>query len=222
MTKQALRHEAVLLRSKGYSYKLIKDKLPVAKSTLSLWLREIPYKPNKLVKRRIAVASSFAIKALQERKERSIASARLEATRDIRRITKRDLWMLGLGLYLGEGRRCNGTVGFANANPRIVALMVRWFREILGLSTENIVPSVHIYPDTDQNAAMRFWSRVTQTPISQFGKTQVDRRLGKSPRKHNLLPYGTLHINIKSNRRPEFGIFMFRKIMFWLDRVLVL
>ncbi len=44
---------AIKLRKKGYSYNLILKEVRVAKSTLSIWLRDIPYAPSKQVLNRI-------------------------------------------------------------------------------------------------------------------------------------------------------------------------
>ena len=40
--KDDLREEAIALRRGGLSYREIRDQLPVSKSTLSLWLRDVP------------------------------------------------------------------------------------------------------------------------------------------------------------------------------------
>ena len=47
------RNEAIKLRKKGHSYNLISLKLNISKSTLSYWLKEVPYTPNKEVLKRI-------------------------------------------------------------------------------------------------------------------------------------------------------------------------
>lgn len=53
MKPLSLREKALNYRRGGCSYNMIYKKLGLAKSTLSGWLREIPYKPNKEARKRI-------------------------------------------------------------------------------------------------------------------------------------------------------------------------
>lgn len=131
----------------------------------------------------------------------------------------RDLWMLGLGLYIGEGSKSNSQVRFVNSDARTVKIMIRWFTEIINLKTQNIRPSIHIYPDTDELAAKKYWSKIINIPISEFAKTQVDTRKNKSSKRHNTLPYGTIHLTVAARGNPKFGVFLFRKIMFWAEQI---
>ena len=41
MTKKDLKNSAIQLRKQGFTYSEILEKIPVAKSTLSLWLRRV-------------------------------------------------------------------------------------------------------------------------------------------------------------------------------------
>lgn len=47
------KEQAINLRKKGYSYKLIIDKIGTSKSTLSAWLKNVPFEANKEVQQRI-------------------------------------------------------------------------------------------------------------------------------------------------------------------------
>ena len=47
MHTQKIRQKAIELRKAGYSYNYIMNHVPVAKSTLSDWLYDIPFTPNK-------------------------------------------------------------------------------------------------------------------------------------------------------------------------------
>lgn len=53
MVKVELKEKAVSLRKRGYSYSLIKKYVPVSKSTLTEWLKNIPYTENQEVVNRI-------------------------------------------------------------------------------------------------------------------------------------------------------------------------
>lgn len=212
--------KAVELRRSGHSYNHISEMLGVSKSTLSGWLSDIPYTPNQETILRIgrALAASGAAKSRVKRE--SILSAKRKAREEIGKITPRDLHMIGLGLYIGEGMKSTQTTRFVNSNPAIVRFIIRWFLKVIGLRTENITIRLHLYPDSDEKGSLLFWSRTTNIPLSQFQKTQVDRRSDKKLKKAGKLPHGTAHVTIRSLGEKQFGVFLARRILGWSDVVL--
>lgn len=219
MAYPELKKKAILLRKKGYSYNLISEQVGVSKSTLHYWLADVPYTPNKEVVDRIgkARAKSGEVKAALKRE--SFSKARQFALADIGKMSKRDLFMLGLGVYIGEGEK-NEVIGVINSDPRIIVLMIRWFTEVCGLKTENFTLAIHLYPDNNIPACMQYWSDVTGVPVSQFGKTQIDNRVGKKLGKRSKLRYGTAHLRVKSLGEKQLGVFLSRRIKAWMDIVL--
>ena len=179
MTKYLTKQKAIKLRKEGYSYNYIADRVGVSKGTLSCWLAEVPYTPNKDTISRIgkARAKSGEVKSLQ--KLNSIKLAKSEAKQEIGFINKRDLFMLGLALYIGEGSKSYGVVRVINANPDVIVFMIKWFKEIFGMSDKNFVVRLHIYPDNNEAECLNFWQKKTGLSSLQFQKTQVDIRKNK-------------------------------------------
>ena len=211
MTKLALKSKAIALRKKGYSYNLIREKVPVSKSTLSLWLADIPFTPNEKVRNRVKRASSRVVQWSQKRKRESEDRARKEAQHDVGKIDARDLFMLGIGLYIGEGSKTGGNVRIINADPQVISLAIRWFEDIFGLNTKHFSITMHLYPDNDIEQSLAFWSRAAGIPKHQFGKTQIDTRIKKA-KKRGMLRHGTAHLVVKAKGEKRFGVFLFRKI----------
>lgn len=184
---------------------MISEKLGLAKSTLSNWLKEIPYHPNKNVLKRIQLAPVKSAEIMHNRKVANIAKIKKLAATELGKITKRDLWLLGTGLYLGERAKLYETIRIINSDPEIIKVAIKWFRDVCDLKDENFNPSVHLYPDNNVKETINYWSKITGIPKEQFGKTQIDKRKNKSEKKRRRLPYGTLHLHIKSCGKPEFG-----------------
>ena len=220
MTKRHARFRAIDLRKAGHSYKYIAPVVKVSKSTLSVWLANVPYKPNAETVKRIGRARAASGEAMSRIKQKSIVRARQEARLIIGTLSRRDLLMLGLGLYIGEGAKSTSITCFVNSNPAVINLIIRWFIKALGLRKENLCLRIHIYPDSNQEECLRFWSRKTTIPRSQFQKTQIDRRQNKALVKSGKLPYGTAHLLAKSLGEKRFGVFLARKIMALSDEVL--
>lgn len=216
----SIKERAINYRKQGYSYNMISGKLGLAKSTLSNWLKDVPYKPNKKVLKRIQLAPSKSAEIVHNRKVYNIIAIKKSAKKELGKLTKRDLWLLGIGLYLGEGMKLQESIRVINSDPEIIKIAIKWFRKVCDLSTKNFTITIHTYPDNDTKKTINYWSGLTEIPKSQFRKTQIDRRTNKSPKKKRKLPYGTAHLVIKSNGKKEFGVYLHRRIMGWIEAVL--
>lgn len=213
---KSFRERASDLRKRGWSYNVIAQRLGLSKSTLSDWLREIPYAPNQTVIQRIRAGPAKAAVLKQRKRLREIIALKKEGLRDVGRISDRDLFFLGIGLYMGEGSKLYETVRIINSDPKIVRLAVKWFKRVCGVPLRNFAVVLHIYPDISGKQAIAYWGRITGIPKSQFEKIQVDRRLNKSLKKARILPYGTVHLKVYSRGDPRFGVTLHRRIIGWI------
>jgi hypothetical protein len=217
--KRSLKEIAINLRRKGFSYSFIQEKIPVSKSTLSSWLAGIEYVPNSKVLSRIGKARAASGAAKSFLKSNTIKEAMNEARRDIVTFTRRDLFMLGLGVYIGEGTKSHGIIRVINSDPKIVKLAIRWFREVCYVPLENFKVRLHVYPDVNSRDALKYWSKETRIPIGQFYPQSVDRRLNKTMARRGKLPYGTAHLSVTSRGDRKLGVFLFHKINSWISEV---
>jgi len=219
MVKHIEKEKAIELRKAGHSYNYIVDKVRVSKSTLHHWLADIPYTPNKETVARIGKARAKSGEVKSRIKRESIKRARIEAKKDIGSVSKRDLFMLGLGLYIGEGGKTHDTVRIINANPNVIKVSVRWFEEVCGVTRKHFSLIIHLYPDNDIEESLGYWSEITGIPRGQFGKTQIDRRKNKKMAKRGKLPHGTAHLYVRSCGNKDFGVFLSRKIHAWMQEM---
>lgn len=220
MKSPVLRAQALHLRKDGNSYNYISKVTGISKSTLSDWLTEIPYTPNQETIERIGKARAASGAAKHKIKVESFKKAALQGKIDIGSINQRDLFMLGLGLYIGEGTKSGNIIRVINANPRVIRLAINWFKKICGLANDNFRLRLHIYPDNNENDCIKYWAKETGLPRHNFQRTQVDVRKDKKMAKRGKLPYGTAHLHIKSNGVEKFGVFLARRIQAWMDIVL--
>ena len=216
---KSLKDRAVDLRRRGWSYNIIAKRLGVGKSTLSDWLRTIPYEPNQVVIRRIRSGPAKAAASKQRRVLQQITRLRDEARQEIGTMSKRDLFFLGLGLYMGEGSKLYENIRLINSNPDLVRVAMKWFRDVCEVPERNFAIVLHLYPDSSPRAARRFWSRVAGVSTRQFEKVQIDQRTDKSPKKRRRLPYGTAHIKVYGRGDQRFGVALHRRIMGWTSAV---
>lgn len=219
MKPVSLKEKALNYRKKGYSYNMISKELGLAKSTLSSWLGDIPYKPNKEVIKRIKAGPAKAAQNKQKKKIATIKFIKKKAKKELGKLTKRDLWLLGIGLYLGEGRKFQEAIRITNSDPKTIKTASKWFRKICGLKNENFKPSVHIYPDINIKTVINYWSKIIGVPEKQFGRTQIIKGNNKIIKKRKS-SYGTLNLHIKSCGQKRFGKNLHRRIMGWIEAAL--
>ncbi len=211
--------KALEMRKRGMSYSIIQNELGIPKSTLSNWLRDMPYHPNEIVLGRIkAGQGKIGLKRHEQRLD-EIEMLRNQGVDEVGRLTKRDLWMVGLGLWIGEGSKTIEQIRLVNSDPIVVRLFIRWLREICKLDNSNITLAMHLYPDSDEEKSKKYWARITGLPLSQFRKTQIDRRLNKQRSKAGKLSHGTLHITVASKGNADRGVRLHRRMMGWVAGV---
>jgi len=215
MRDKNTKEKAVDMRKQGFSYSMISDESSLAKSTLSNWLKDIPYKANKKVLKRVQMAGAKSAETIIKRKIARIKKAKKKARKEFGRLSRRDLFLLGIGLYLGEGGKAQESVNFSNSDPQVIRIMVKWFRVICRAKKENFGAVLHSYPDINTNEALHFWSKTTKIPIAQFGKTIIDIR--KKKLKKRKLRYGTLDLRIRASGNKNMGRQLHRRIMGWIE-----
>jgi len=220
MHLQETKQRAIDLRGKGYSYSYIAKLVPVSKSTLSDWLGKIPFVPNKHTIETIGKALAASGAKKHAIKLESLNRAKMQSEKDIVEISKRDLFMLGLAIYIGEGGKSNDITRVVNADPRIIRLSIKWFVEICGIKTEQIRIRLYLYPDNDEKECIDYWSGFTKVPVNQFHTSIIDRRENKKENKKGKLPFGTAHMSIRSLGNKNFGVNLHRLILAWIERVL--
>ncbi|MBI2038561.1 MAG: helix-turn-helix domain-containing protein, partial [Candidatus Nealsonbacteria bacterium] len=109
MAKTLKREKALELRKKGKSIKEISRALNVAKSTVSAWCRDIILGRKQiegLIKKqrsgsyrgRMIIAEKFRRIRIEEEK-----LLRIRGLREIGKLTKRELFITGIGMYWSEG-----------------------------------------------------------------------------------------------------------------------
>jgi|SRR3989344_1652944 len=213
-----LKEKAIKLREAGYSYSMINGKLGIPKATLSNWLAFIRFQPNQEVIEKIGKAKLKSALYKQKLKFENIVAMKIQAAKDIGVLSKRDLFMLGIGLYMGEGSKSFEQVQITNSDPVIIRTAVTWLKTFLNLDIVNFMIQIHAYPDTDLVKSINFWSEEIGVPKKQFSKIIIDTRNNKSLFNKRKLPYGTVSLRIKKGETNIQGIkSLHRKIMGWIE-----
>lgn len=213
------KEKALQLRKAGYSYSYISAKTGLSKSTLSYQLASVPYKPNKETIAAIGAARAQSGFAKANAKQQSLTDAKKLAKKDIGILTKRDLFMLGLGVYIGEGSKTQDIIRIVNSDYRVIKLFIKWLCS-LGFTQKNFSIRIHLYPDSDVKEAEAYWTKVTSLPPEQFQKACIDRRVNKDRKRSGTHVHGTAHVTVCSNGVKALGVIFSRRIGAWMKEVL--
>jgi hypothetical protein len=210
---------AIKLRRRGYSYNYIAKMTGLSISTLSYHLSRIPYTPNTKTIETIGRARIASARAKALAKRKTIDEAKARARKDVGRVSSRDLFMLGLGLYIGEGSKTNDIVRLVNTDYRVIKLYMGWLQSF-GLTLKNFVIRIHLYPDSNVRDAEEYWMEKTGLPRSQFQPASIDRRAGKDRKRSGTHEHGTAHVTVRSRGDKAFGVVLARWISGCMEEVL--
>ena len=142
----------------------IATKLGVAKSSVSLWVRDVEFVPSP---RRYG--AQRRPHPFHEAKLLKIAQLDAEGIERIGTLTEDAFLAAGIALYAGEGSKTDGRVRFANTEPTMVRFFCAWLRRFFDIDESRLRVRVYLHQGLDLDAAQTHWSRVTAVPLAQFG-----------------------------------------------------
>jgi transcriptional regulator with XRE-family HTH domain len=215
--KDGLRARARELRATGLDYEEIAGALGVAKSSVSLWVRDLS-RPARLsyaeCRKRAAEGARRYWAA-----ERPVCEAQRMAVRDaaaaeIGALSRRELRIAGAIAYWCEGakskpHRRSDRGMFINSDPALIRFFLR-FLDAAGTPRTDLSFRVFIHETADVEAAQRFWLEVTGATIDQFATPTLKRHNPKTVRKNVGDTYhGCLRIDM--HRSAD----LYRKIEGW-------
>lgn len=208
------------LRASGHTYSEIAAELGVSKSSVSLWVRDMPRRGRlsyeEFRKRNAAGISSYwaAESSRREAERQAVSDA---AASELGSLSDREVLIAGAIAYWCEGaknksyRRNADRVTFVNSDPGLISFFLR-FLAVAGVATELLVCRVQIHESADLALAQQFWRQVTGLPESQFRRPTVKRHNPKTVRLNTGKDYhGCLRIDVRLSRE------LYRKIEGWVS-----
>src|SRR5437588_804690 len=105
--KDDLREVARAMRLEGRSYREIRAVVPVSKSTLSLWLKDVAISEEQraLLQQKQVDGRARRATALRARRIATQTRVHAEASHEIGKLTPRELHVMGIILILGRGNQ---------------------------------------------------------------------------------------------------------------------
>jgi hypothetical protein len=221
ITKTKEKEAAISLRKRGFSYSEILGQIPVAKSTLSLWLRSVGLaqkQKQRLTEKRLAAA----LRGSNKKRERRIAitkEIKTKARNEIKNLSNRELWLIGIALYWAEGtkeRNKSQRVQFSNSDPEMIRIFLKWLKKCCSIPNKSIIFDIYLHKTAKkrQNEVKKYWSKVTDFPLNKFQRI-IWKKNKKSTNRKNIGTnyYGLLRIILTKS------INFNRKISGWIEGI---
>lgn len=209
--REVERERAIQLRLEGKSYNEIRKTLNIlSKGTISYWLKGLVLSPA--AKKRLAANTQRAHergffrfnaeRSVRIKKENEEAAARGKKT--IGKLSTRELTLIGAALYWGEGTKkatqTNERLAFVNSDPKMIAMFLKYIREVLRVPEEKIRAGIHLYDLTTDEQGKKYWSHITKLPPDRFWIVRQVSRASKGVRDPRSLPFGTLVVKINDRK----------------------
>lgn len=203
---------AIEMRKKGLSYSDIENQIHVPRSTLSYWLKKIKLTDEQ--KKKINNKKIVALKKGAEKKiirtRQTIEEIRKTSAKDIKEITKKELWLIGVVLYWRE-RFLSGNesdlrkgVRFTSSDPYLIKLFLKWLQDVGQIKNEEIEFDIFMTDAfrSSKKEAIAYWSDVTGNPEDSFVRTYFQKAKKKKAKGRNIKnknKLGLLRIRVKAS-----------------------
>ncbi len=202
--KNDLREKAIAMRKEGRSYQEIRDVVGVSKSTLSLWLRDIPLtdEQQRALDLRSPEGASRRARAIRASAAQRRARIQAEARAQIAELSESELFVAGVALYWAEGSknkpwRTGARVAFLNSDPAVIRVFLAWLR-LLGIEDDRLQYRVLIHESADVSAAEEFWAELVGVSKTTFLRTTLKKHNPRTVRRNvGLGYYGCLCVTVR-------------------------
>ena len=190
-------------RDHGMSVREIAVAVGVARSTTSLWLRDIPLTPGQTAALK-ARNPAYNQEGKGARVNAERARARRAAYQLQGRLRVRDcdpLYVAGCMLFWAEGSRSRNSVQFTNSDPAMIGLFADFLRTWASVPERRWRVWCNLFADHAARVQdlEDFWVGVAGLTRSCLTRTTINTYSPYSKRKRkNKLPYGTCRLSVHS------------------------
>ena len=217
------REQAIDLRHRGFTYREILTKVPVAKSTLSVWLGGIGL--TKKQEQRISEKKHAAmLRGSAARHRQRIESTKKihgKAFSQIGRISRRDLWMLGIALYWAEGSKQKMKypgvgIMFANSDPHMIAAFSLWLRSAVRVKKNDIRYELYVHQSHGYRLKeiQKHWAKELSVPLKEFDTVYFKKNSVAIDRKNaENTYYGLVRLRVGKSANLN------RTVTGWIDGI---
>ncbi|MEU0217966.1 hypothetical protein ABZ281_23930 [Streptomyces sp. NPDC006265] len=188
--KDDLRERARELRLQGWTYDQIQVELGCSKSSISLWVRDLP-KPERrdpTEQAKLAARRRWEHELAVRDEERQ--QTKEAAEQAIGELSNRELFLAGVVLYWAEGakdkahsRQRRENLQFINSDPNVIGFFLRWL-DSQGVHRDRLRFRVYIHESADVTEAESYWAKLVDVDASALQRTTLKKHNPRTVRKN--------------------------------------
>lgn len=181
--------KAIELRKQGYSLNEITDRVGVAKSSASVWVRNIPL-TLKAKKRLLTKITQGQILAAEVKRAKTRLNLDLHYKEAIQLLSGQKLDKVNARIFCALIYFCEGLkdssrgVGFTNSNPLLIKAFINLLQKGFDADRKRFKACIHLHEYHDPVKQLNFWLKVTGFKKDQFIKSYIKPNTGKRIREN--------------------------------------
>ena len=186
--KDDLRAKARELRQQGMTYDQIQVELGCSKSSISLWVRDLPKPEPRYTEEERLARMNAGLASLRASQDQERLETKRIAQESMGELSDRELFIAGVTLYWAEGMKDKSysrreSLLFINSDPNVIKVYLSWL-DLLGVAQERLHLRVSIHESANVKEAESFWSGLTGVPRADFMKATLKKHNPKTTRKN--------------------------------------
>ncbi|MEU8677083.1 hypothetical protein [Streptomyces sp. NPDC048560] len=191
--KDGLRDKARELRLQGMTYDQIQVELGCSKSSISLWVRDLPKPEPRYTDEERHTLMNAGLARLRAAQEEDRHETKDRARDAVGQLSDRELFIAGVTLYWAEGTKDKTysrreSLQFINSDPNVITMYLRWL-ELFDVPRERMRFRVSIHESADVAGAEQFWAELAGVPASAFQRASLKKHTPKTTRKNTTEAY---------------------------------
>ncbi|MBN1463980.1 MAG: hypothetical protein JW922_09950 [Paludibacteraceae bacterium] len=188
MSAYPLSHKetAIKLRKLGKSLNEISQELNIAKSTASLWVRDVDLssQANMVLCRKIKMSMLKTQTTKKQNRQNELEQILNNANESLEKLYFSNPLKLLLCSFLfwTEGEKDCSRTNFINSDPDMIRVYLHLLRNCLEIDERKFRAVIHMHQYHDKDYLLDFWSKITKINKTQFSKPYLKPNTGKRKR----------------------------------------
>ncbi|AIR98830.1 hypothetical protein [Streptomyces glaucescens] len=199
--KDDLRERARELRLRGWTYDRIQLELGCSKSSISLWVRDLPRPERRPPAEQARLAARKRWEHELARRDEERQRTKAAAAAGVGDLSDREVFLAGVVLYWAEGAKDKTysrreRLQFINSDPNVIRFYLRWL-DALGVERERLRFRVSIHERASVADAERFWADLVGIGTADLQASSLKRHNPRTSRRNTSDGYhGCLTITV--------------------------
>jgi len=199
--------EARTLRREGKSIKEIAKSLTVSVGSVSSWCRNVVltnFQIENLARRStdpfFGKKQEYILKRKRET-DNKIRNLREQGIEEIGKLTTREIFLIGVALYWGEGFKKDHQVGLANSDIKVAKFFMYWLLRCFSLTSSQLIFRVTVNASYKERIREieEYWAQELNVSISDFSKPFFQNTTWKKEYENKEDYHGVVRIKVRKS-----------------------